>query len=69
MNVDCLKVPTLIKIPDWGLANGFSRAQAYAAADKMPPGVRVKIGGRLRLNAEKLAAYLQAGGDLALHNG
>jgi hypothetical protein len=31
----------------------------------MPVGVKVKIGGRLRLNADKLAAYLEAGGDLA----
>ena len=62
---DAAKIPTLIKIPEWGRANGFSRAQAYAAADKMPPGVRVKIGGRLRLNAEALAEYLRVGGDLA----
>lgn len=58
-------LPRLIRVwPDWGQPNGMSRAQAYAAADKLPVGVRVKIGHRLRLNADRLAEYLQAGGDL-----
>ena len=59
--------PTLIKIwPTWGQENGLSRAAAYAAANKMPPGVRVQIGGRLRLNSQRLAEYLNSGGDLAV---
>jgi hypothetical protein len=59
-------VPRLIKVwPEWGHSNGMTRHQAYATADSMPVGVKVKIGGRLRLNADKLAAYLEAGGDLA----
>jgi hypothetical protein len=59
-------LPRLIKPwPDWGQANGLSRGATYAAVDRMPPGVRIKIGGRLRLNADKLREYLEAGGDLA----
>lgn len=59
-------LPRLIRVwPDWGQPNGMSRAQAYAAADRMPVGIKVKIGGRLRLNADRLREYLEAGGDLA----
>jgi hypothetical protein len=43
----------------------MTRSAAYAAVDRMPAGVKVKIGGRIRLNAERLAEYLQAGGDFA----
>lgn len=58
-------LPTLIKVwPDWGQSCSMTRAAAYAAADKMPAGVRVKIGGRLRLNAQALRDYLLRGGDL-----
>lgn len=60
------QLPRLIRVwPDWGQPNGMSRAQAYAAADRMPAGVKIKIGGRLRLNADRLREYLEAGGDLA----
>lgn len=55
----------LLKIPEWGAQNGLNPSRAYYFASKLPPGVRVKIGGQLRLNAERLEAYLAAGGELA----
>lgn len=59
-------LPRLLKPwPDWGQANDMTRAQTYAAVDRMPVGVKLKIGNRLRLNADRLNDYLQAGGDLA----
>lgn len=59
----------LLKIPEWGAQNGLNRSQAYYFAGKLPPGVRVKVGGQLRLHSEKLADYLRAGGDLAQQTG
>ena len=57
----------LLKVPEWGRENGLNPSQAYYFANKLPPGVRVKIGGQLRLHAERLEAYLAAGGDLSAH--
>lgn len=65
MNSTHLSLPTLLRVPEWGAQCGMTRSAAYAAVDRMPAGVKVKIGGRIRLNAERLAEYLQAGGDFA----
>lgn len=59
-------LPKLIKVwPDWGQPAGLSRVQAYEAANRMPPGVRVKLGHRVRLNVDRLAEWLEQGGNLA----
>ena len=62
-----LQQPAYIKVwPTLGELLGIaSRSQTYAAAEQLPVGVKVKIGGRLRLNAQRLNEYLAAGGDLA----
>lgn len=65
MNTSHVDLPTLLRVPEWGAQSGMTRSAAYAAVDRMPPGVKVKIGGRVRLNAQRLAEYLQAGGDYA----
>lgn len=68
MNFPQITPPTrLLKIPEWGAQNGLNASQSYYFASKLPPGVRVKVGGQLRLHAERLEAYLAAGGELARH--
>ena len=60
------KLPKLISIwPDFGQSVGLTRGQSYSAANQMPAGVKVQIGGRVLLNEERLLAYLRSGGDLA----
>lgn len=66
MNNAQTEFPRLIKIPVWGQSAGLSRTQSYAVAEKFPPGVVVRLGHRLRLNPERLKAFLEAGGDLSL---
>lgn len=59
-------LPTLIKVwPDWGQRAGLSRVQSYECANQMPPGVRIKLGNRVRLNVDRLADWLSKGGSLA----
>ena len=65
MNSTHVDLPTLLRVPEWGAQSGMTRSQAYAAVERMPAGVKIKIGGRVRLNAQRLAEYLQAGGDFA----
>ena len=66
MNSTHVDLPTLLRVSEWAAQNGMTRSAAYAAVGRMPAGVKVKIGGRVRLNAQRLAEYLQAGGDFAL---
>lgn len=64
MNTTAL--PRLIKVwPDFGQAQNMTRSQAYGFASRLPQDIKVKVGKRLRLNADRLAKYLEAGGDLA----
>ena len=59
-------IPHLIRVwPDFGQQVGLSRVQSYEVANRMPLGVRVKLGHRLRLHAAKLSEWLAAGGNLA----
>lgn len=60
-----LSLPQLIGIPDFGRQNNMSRAQAYYTVNNMPASVKIRIGGRLWLNANRLAEYLENGGDIA----
>lgn len=57
----------LIKVwPDFADIVGInSRPAAYDAASRMPVGVRVKIGNRLRINVETLEKWIRAGGNCA----
>lgn len=58
-------IPHLIRVwPDFGQQAGLSRVQSYEVASRMPPGIRIKLGNRLRLDAQKLSAWLAAGGNL-----
>lgn len=60
------ELPKLIKVwPDWGQQAGLNRVQAYDCAGKMPPGIRIKLGNRVRLNADRLVDWLNSGGHLA----
>lgn len=59
-------LPTLIRVwPDWGQQAGLSRVQAYDCANRMPAGVRIKMGNRVRLDVDRLADWLAKGGNLA----
>lgn len=44
---------------------GFGRVAAYDVLRTMPPGIVVRFGRRVRLNADKLRAWLEAGGTAA----
>lgn len=58
--------PELIRVwPDWAQQAGLSRKAAYDSVRKMPLGVRVKLGRRVRINAKRLAEWLDKGGDLS----
>lgn len=60
-------VPVYRKVwPDFAEMVGInSRPAAYDAASKLPVGVRVKVGNRLRINLSRLQQWLDQGGDLA----
>ena len=52
----------LIKVEEFAKQAGLSRFCAYDMARKMPPGVVVRLGRRVRLDSEKLNEWLAAGG-------
>lgn len=58
-------LPTLLRVEDFANQAGLSLHQAYDMARKMPPGVIIKLGRRVRLDADRLTAWLASGGTLA----
>jgi hypothetical protein len=44
---------------------GFGRVSAYDVLRTMPPGIVVRFGRRVRLNADRLRAWIEAGGTAA----
>jgi len=58
-------LPTMISIEEFSNSIGLKRHQGYDLARQMPPGVVIRLGRRIRLNAERLQEWLAAGGHLA----
>ena len=63
-SIFAVKIPQMIKVwPDLGQRVGLGRQASYALADSMPEDIKIRMGRRIRLNAERLAAWLEAGGQ------
>lgn len=60
-----ITLPTLITVKDLGKQWGLSTPQAYDAARRLPAGVKVVLGRRIRINAERFTEWLEAGGELS----
>ena len=58
-------LPRLIKIEEFAAAWGITGHQKYAAVRRLPAGVRVRLGTRVRINLERVQAWFAAGGELA----
>ncbi len=56
-------LPTLITVQEFAKVMHVTRAVAYAIVDNMPPGVKVKFGGRVRVNQDRLREWIEAGAD------
>lgn len=61
-------LPTLLRVEDFAAQWGLSRTQAYHSVNSLPPGVRVMVGRRLRINADAYRDWLAAGGSLGHQN-
>lgn len=59
------ELPTLIKVAEFAQKAGLSRSQAYEVVRRMPEGVKVRLGGRVRLNLDRLCDWLSQGGNIA----
>lgn len=57
--------PNLIKVEQFAKDANLSRTQAYGVVAKMPDGVKVRLGGRVRLNEDKLKEWIEQGGNVA----
>ena len=56
-------LPPLLRVEEFAEHWGLSRPQAYEAIRRLPPGVRVNLGRRIRVNADKLVEWLEGGGS------
>ena len=54
-----------LTVPQVAEQLGLAMSSAYDLAKRLPPGVRVKVGARVRVDAAKLEQWLDAGGDVA----
>lgn len=55
----------LLRVADVEEMLGLKRPRIYELAQTMPPGVVIKLGGRIRFDDDRLRAWLAAGGHLA----
>lgn len=55
-------LPRLIDAETFAGQAGLSKVMAYDLIKKMPRGVVIKLGRRVRLDADRLADWLRAGG-------
>lgn len=64
-----VQMPRLIRVwPDLGEVLGCqSRPAAYAAYESLPDSLKVRLGRRVRVDSNKLADWLNAGGHKASH--
>lgn len=58
-------IPKLIGVEEFAEQAGLSRYCAYDMVRKMPKGVVVRLGRRVRLDADRLREWLNAGGTHA----
>lgn len=56
-------LPTLVRVEDFAKSWGLSVHQGYDALKRLPAGVKVSLGRRIRIDAAKLAAWMDAGGS------
>lgn len=54
-----------MRVEDFASLWGLSKPQAYDAVRKLPPGVKVCLGKRIRINADRFQAWMAAGGTLS----
>lgn len=59
-----ITLPKVIRIEEFAQHFGLSRHQGYEAARKLPPGVIVRLGRRIRINVDALQDWLAKGGSL-----
>ena len=57
-------LPRLGNVSDLAQVLSVSQHEAYEAAKLLPAGVQVRIGRRLRIDLDRLAQWLSAGGTL-----
>lgn len=57
-------LPQLIRVEDFAQTFGLSVHQGYQAVRQLPPGVVVRLGRRIRLDAQKLNTWLAQGGSI-----
>ncbi len=57
-------LPQVIRVEEFAQHFGLSRHQGYEAAQKLPPGVIVRLGRRIRINVEALQEWISKGGSL-----
>lgn len=55
-------LPRLITVETFASQAGINKHQGYEMARRMPPGILIKLGRRVRLDADRLADWLRAGG-------
>jgi hypothetical protein len=58
-------LPNLIKVNDFGELFGLTRSQSYDALRQLPPGVKVTLGRRVRVDLDRLREWLAQGGSIA----
>lgn len=58
-------LPRLGNIDDIARICACAKSDAYKIARRFPPGLAIKLGGRLRFDLDRLAEWLRAGGDAA----
>lgn len=58
-------LPKVIRVEEFAQSFGLSMHQGYEAIKQMPNGIVIRLGRRIRLNADALAAWLSAGGSVA----
>ncbi len=55
----------LITIKQFAKTLNVRDARGYELARRLPPGVRVELGRQIRINEDRLAEWIEAGGTLA----
>lgn len=64
MNTHAIDLPRLVPVSVLQ-EYGFKRVSAYDVIRTMPPGIVVRFGRRVRLNADRLKEWIEAGGTAA----
>lgn len=57
-------LPKLASVKDFAAYLGLNHHEGYAALQKIPSNCVIRIGGRIRVNIDALAAWINSGGSL-----